>query len=324
MGIAVVTPEFEALARIRVWRLASSAFSRPTDLVSDDRHPLNLPGRPHRFPTMAWFPLPALAPGLYAADISLLVDGTPRPFGIGVYTAPEWSWRAGYFNIADGPIRPTKPSLGVVWDIGNLPREPERVFEIDGIDIPRPTDERYDLISTDDAGRPHLTLGRDRKHDPEEFAPATPAGHRPRFVLYTTRSGAEVIPVEDCQDGVRRGEEDQHRRWLEECRERLPRTLAKRAGGEDLVLAGYGDSITALGARSPDQLMAPNGKFRDRIGYFADYGQDWKASVALSGGHHRLGWNWVLKAAMEERWGVSVRYDNWGLAGTTSGPNTKE
>jgi lysophospholipase L1-like esterase len=128
-----------------------------------------------------------------------------------------------------------------------------------------------------------------------------------------------MIPIHEWNNGIRRGYEPQHEAWLAYCRAQLPLLFAKLKLGKNISLVGYGDSITSLGSRSPDQVDAPNGPRRDTLRHFEAYGDDWRAMVPLFNGHHRLGWNWFIKAAIEERWGVPVEYRNWGLAGTTSG-----
>lgn len=189
---------------------------------------------------------------------------------------------------------------------------------------------RYDLLSIDPTdGALHLSLGTDRALDPEEFAAKLPPGHLPLYSIYTTCAGVEPIDLTGWRGLVHRTQAADHVIWLEESRRLLPATLRKLRLGQNISLAGYGDSLTALGGRDPDQILAPNGRLRDTLGYFERYGNDWKASVPLFSRaphgplrHHRLGWNWILKTAMEQRFGVEVEYLNWGLAGTTSGRDT--
>jgi lysophospholipase L1-like esterase len=148
------------------------------------------------------------------------------------------------------------------------------------------------------------------------------------YSLYTTHESVEAIRLDQWQDLVRRGHEAEHLMWLENCRRRLPRTLRILRSGGALRLIGYGDSVTSLGGRHPDQTRFPNGPDRDHLGYFEQYGDDWKADQNQMGGHarhgvphHQLGWNWQLKRTIEQRWPVKVEYLNWGLPGTTTGPD---
>lgn len=184
---------------------------------------------------------------------------------------------------------------------------------------------RYDLVSIDrDSGQPALTLGQDRALDPEEFPAVLPPRHIALYSLYTTRDGVEAIPVWQWRDMVRNDRRSEYLWWLESSRKCLARTFRKLRSGAPIRLAGYGDSLTSLGGRDPSMILAPNGPFRDRLGYFERNGEDWKYRVELFGApgeeacHHRLGWNWHLKAAIESCYPVEVEYLNWGIPGTTT------
>lgn len=190
-------------------------------------------------------------------------------------------------------------------------------------------DSRYDRISVCSAsGRLHLTEGPNRGLDPEEFPASVPPGHQPLFSVYTTHEAVEAMRTDNWRDLVRCGSEDRHLAWLEYCRRRLPRTLRILRSGGDLRLIGYGDSVTSLGARHADQTRFANGPSRDNFGYFEQYGEDWirdevrRSGIRLDGvPQHRFGWNWQLKDTIEQRWPVSVEYLNWGIPGTTTGPD---
>jgi lysophospholipase L1-like esterase len=191
---------------------------------------------------------------------------------------------------------------------------------------------RCDLISLDRiTGELRLTLGEERFLDPEEHPAILPPGHAALYSLLTTIRGIEPVRLFDFRDMVREGTETQHLRWLEWCRQRLPATMRKLRSGMPIRLAGYGDSVTALGGRAADHAHRPNGPQRDMLAYLECYGNDFKDAVPLyapdSGGpaiHHRIGWNWQLKAAIEKRSDCIVAYDNWGIAGTTSGADVKD
>jgi lysophospholipase L1-like esterase len=190
---------------------------------------------------------------------------------------------------------------------------------------------RYDLVSIHrDSGHLALTLGQERDLDPEEFPAELPRKHIPLYSLYTTRNGVEAIPLWDWHDMVRDSRRTEHLWWLEQSRRHLRQTFRKLRRGGPVRLAGYGDSLTSLGGRDPSMIDAPNGRFRDTLGYFERYGDDWKAGVEMfaaePGGercHHRLGWNWQLMAAMEAAYDVDVEYLNWGIPGTTTESNHK-
>jgi lysophospholipase L1-like esterase len=190
---------------------------------------------------------------------------------------------------------------------------------------------RYDLVSIHrDSGELALTLGLERDLDPEEFPAQLPQQHIPLYSLYTTKDGVEAIALLGWHDMVQDSRRADHVWWLETSRQTLRRTFRKLRRGGTIRLAGYGDSLTSLGSRDPAMIDAPNGPARDTLGYFERYGDDWKSSVPLfsaeEGGvrrHHRLGWNWQLKAAMEEAYDVEVEYLNWGIPGTTTEPTHK-
>ncbi len=320
-GMVIDPPAFEAIARMRLWNCGDEGFTVPVEPLWVGHYPFQqlMGNKPRHLPTMVWFPLPNLAPGKYLVDIAMLADEQPKPFGVGIYDAQEWSWRAGFMTMAGGRIRPAKLPFGVAWDVGFAPTAPQIVTETHGITIPPARFARYDLLCQDQSGAFHLVLGKDRELDPEEFSAAAPDDMQAKLALYSTADGAELIPIHEWHNGVKCGHEAKHAAWLEYCRMQLPLLLEKLMCGKPISLAGYGDSITSLGSRSPDQLDAPNGPRRDTLRHFEAYGDDWRASVPLFDGHHRLGWNWFLKAAIEKRWGVPVEYHNWGLAGTTSG-----
>lgn len=190
---------------------------------------------------------------------------------------------------------------------------------------------RYDLVSIHrETGQLSLTLGTERNLDPEEFPAQLPRQHIALYSLYSTKAGVEAIPVWDWQDMVWNGRRTDHLWWLESSRKTLRRTFQRLRRGGAIRLAGYGDSLTSLGGRDAQMVGAANGPFRDNLGYFERYGEDWKAGVELfsteAGGkrrHHRLGWNWTLKAVLEDSYGVEVEYLNWGIPGTTTGSTHK-
>ncbi|MBA3729799.1 MAG: SGNH/GDSL hydrolase family protein [Sphingomonas sp.] len=185
---------------------------------------------------------------------------------------------------------------------------------------------RYDMVSIDrDTGQLALTMGPERDLDPEEFPAALPRRHIPLYSVYTTKDGVEAIPVWEWHDMVRDSRRTDYIWWLESSRKSLRRTFRKLQCGGTIRLAGYGDSVTSLGGRDARMIDAENGPYRDTLGYFERYGKDWKASVEIPRAgpanirHHKLGWNWHLKAAMESAYDIEVKYLNWGIPGTTSG-----
>ncbi|HDY8392095.1 TPA: SGNH/GDSL hydrolase family protein, partial [Klebsiella pneumoniae] len=95
--------------------------------------------------------------------------------------------------------------------------------------------------------------------------------------------------------------------------------------GKNITLVGYGDSITAVSNIASPETVA-NGSTRDlqRIlqGYATDTltnlypAQDWSDGGGAV--HVKIGWNWRLKEWMEETYGVTVDYLNFGVSGTNS------
>jgi hypothetical protein len=84
--------------------------------------------------------------------------------------------------------------------------------------------------------------------------------------------------------------------------------MRKLRNGKPIRLAGYGGGVTALGGRAADHAHRPNGPQRDMLACFESYGNDFKDALSLhsrdTGGpaiHHRIGWDWQLKAAIEKR-----------------------
>ncbi|NKW09847.1 SGNH/GDSL hydrolase family protein [Ochrobactrum tritici] len=98
------------------------------------------------------------------------------------------------------------------------------------------------------------------------------------------------------------------------------KTLKRLETGQALKLVGYGDSITAMGGGD----VSPNGPMRDLKSYLNGLPADTLATIPTFDGdagvgmHVRLGWNWLLKAALEERYSSPITYLNYGWGGTTS------
>ena len=320
-GVVIDPPRFDAIARVRLWLGNGQEFSKPGKPLTEIRCRFCdlLGSRPSHLPTMVYFPLPRLDPGFYLADIAMLSDGSPMPFGVGIYDAPNWSWRAGFMTMEGGHFRRVKSPFGLAWDLARPPIEPNLLTETHGFSIPPPRFSRYDLICSDPKGKLHLLLGKDRELDPEEFGARVSLGLKKQFALHSTPNGSELIPVHEWRNGVKIGHEAKHQEYLALSRDLLPLLMAKLKAQRSISIAGYGDSITSLGGRSPDQVLQSNGTRRDTLRHFEAYGDDWRAGVPLFNGHHRLGWNWFLKATIERKWNVPVNYHNWGIAGTTSG-----
>ncbi len=180
---------------------------------------------------------------------------------------------------------------------------------------------RYDLVSLNpDTGAIVITKGTDRARDPEFYQPALPAGNVALYKAYVTRYGVDLIPLHQFDGLARNDRVADHAAWKQYCRSCLPKTLKRLENGQALKLLGYGDSITAMGGGG----ISPNGSMRDLKSYLNGLPADTLATIptfdgdAGSGMHVRLGWNWLLKAALEERYDSVITYLNYGWGGTTS------
>jgi lysophospholipase L1-like esterase len=186
--------------------------------------------------------------------------------------------------------------------------------------------ERYDLIHLNPiTGAISVTQGVNRAVDPEEWMPDVPLGSIPLFsvLVHASPVQMEFVPMWMWRNGVRRGHEREdlevHMHNLR-CTSRIRRKLQ---AGQAIKLIGYGDSITAQGGGAPYNV--PNTFRRDVPSHYLRNPQDTRDTWPLfdhgdeiGQGHVHLGWNWYLKSALEERYGVMVEYLNYGMSGTTA------
>ncbi len=184
---------------------------------------------------------------------------------------------------------------------------------------------RYDAIYRDPAtGAVAVAIGAERGADVTEYKPSIPAGTIHLMDVYVTRSnGFDVIPANTGRDT--------EPNWVAKSRRRLPHLLRKLRAREAITLVGYGDSITSQGGPAPIDWYRPDGVLRDVLeGYIYNgrFQADTVAAIPLfdhgdGAGpiHTHIGWNWHLKRAMEEAYGVAVSYRNLGIGGTTSRPS---
>ncbi|WP_375187761.1 SGNH/GDSL hydrolase family protein [Sphingobium yanoikuyae] len=183
---------------------------------------------------------------------------------------------------------------------------------------------RYDLIETDINGALSVKKGTARNRDVAEYLPARSAGKYPLLIVRVTAAGMTIW------------------RWQDQERSQvqapaiIQRGRAKALGnfhralrdGATVRIAGYGTSRTNLGGVAAS-LYAANGQQRDRMadsGFMAAQDAAFIATLPLfdhgdGAGqvHTRIGWNWTLKAAIEQRYPNIVEYLNFGIGGTTSG-----
>ncbi|BBM03922.1 SGNH/GDSL hydrolase family protein [Microbulbifer sp. GL-2] len=188
-------------------------------------------------------------------------------------------------------------------------------------------DSRYDLIEYDPfTGAVSVKEGTSRSYDPEEYIPTPSTDKRPLYLAYVYGNNCELIPLYPWEYGLFEGNEREVLRRSAFNRRALQKTLGKLRKGNPLTFAGYGDSITAQGGGT---WQTPNGTTRDTESYYGDYPQDtkdlWPRYDHGDGAgqvHQHMGWNWYLKAQLEEAFGSLVSYDNWGIGGTTSADHT--
>ncbi|HDT3176508.1 TPA: SGNH/GDSL hydrolase family protein [Klebsiella pneumoniae subsp. pneumoniae] len=187
--------------------------------------------------------------------------------------------------------------------------------------------ERYDLVYIDPVTLAvGITKGTDRIFDVQEYRPAVPSGKVALYYALVAGSSVELEPVyrwpEAGCDMLGAGDADFLRQHNRRC---LQKTLARLNQGKNITLVGYGDSITAVSNIASPETVA-NGSTRDlqRIlqGYATDTltnlypAQDWSDGGGAV--HVKIGWNWRLKEWMEETYGVTVDYLNFGVSGTNS------
>lgn len=187
--------------------------------------------------------------------------------------------------------------------------------------------ERYDLVYIDPVTLAvGITKGTDRIFDVQEYRPAVPSGKVALYYALVAGSSVELEPVyrwpEAGCDMLGAGDADFLRQHNRRC---LQKTLARLNQGKNITLVGYGDSITAVSnIASPDTIA--NGSTRDLQRFLQGYATDtltnlYPAQDWGDGGgavHVKIGWNWRLKEWMEETYGVTVDYLNFGVSGTNS------
>lgn len=190
------------------------------------------------------------------------------------------------------------------------------------------TRERYDLIQID----PHTLVmsvvkGTERAFDVQEYRPVPAAGQVALYYVLVAGDVLEFEPVyrypETGYEILDNGDAAVMRQHNRRC---LQKTLARMARGQAITLLGYGDSITAVSNIS-NPLTTPGGTSRDRQLFLqGGYGTDTLSNLYPSenwndgGGtiHIKIGWNWKLKAHLEDAWGCTVTYVNFGVSGSNS------
>ena len=171
---------------------------------------------------------------------------------------------------------------------------------------------------------------RDEQLDAIEYQGATTSNNVLLGRARVTDGDVQAVGVTRFRGLIRRGTEREVAWHVERNRRILRAVISKAQRAAAINWGGYGDSITAIQANVPGYTA--NGIYRDRITgqYFDDYPADTKALVTLydTGDgqgqvHSRIGWNWDIKAALDELAGSAVTtYLNYGLGGTTTQSTT--
>ncbi|MGV1787380.1 MULTISPECIES: SGNH/GDSL hydrolase family protein [Agrobacterium] len=181
--------------------------------------------------------------------------------------------------------------------------------------------QRYDMVSLNPTTRAVVvTKGTDRVRDPDYYAAVAPAGNIPLYRAFVTRYGADLIPLMHHHRMVRDDLKSDFAARMAYNRSCLAKTLKAFRAGIAWKLIGYGDSITAIGGGG----IEPDGALRDMASWISGMPADTRATIPVFdgpggvGAHVHIGWNWVLKAALETRYSSAITYLNFGWSGTTS------
>lgn len=188
--------------------------------------------------------------------------------------------------------------------------------------------ERIDLIQVDRLTRAiSLVAGdeRDAELDAIEWQGNLTAGNDLIGRAKVNDSTVEVVSTAAWNGFVKRGSETGVLSHIERNRAIMRPIIGKAMRSAAINWGGYGDSITAIQSSTPPYTA--NGTMRDRgLTYASQYPADTRAQLTLydtgdGAGqvHTRLGWNWIIKAALDEMAGSEVvTYLNYGIGGTTS------
>ncbi|NSZ06412.1 hypothetical protein G6M14_08570 [Agrobacterium tumefaciens] len=181
--------------------------------------------------------------------------------------------------------------------------------------------QRYDMVSFNPTTKAVVvTKGGDRVRDPDYYAAVAPAGNIPLYRAFITRYGVDLIPIMHHRRMLRDDLKSDYAARMAYNRSCLPKTLKSLRSGNAVKLIGYGDSITAIGGGG----IEPDGAVRDMASWISGMPADTKATIPTYdgagglGAHIRVGWNWILKAALEARYSSTITYLNFGWSGTTS------
>ena len=186
------------------------------------------------------------------------------------------------------------------------------------------SNERYDLIQINPFTLGvSVVKGVERVRDTGEWMPEPVAPNRALCRVLVAGTYTEIVPLDEYmtvggKPYLFKDDLDAVQKHNASC---LKRVIAKLNKGQNITLVGYGDSITAIGGFHNQEIPNEN---HDYFGFYADYPQDMRDRIPTyqydSGGGGRLhvGWNWQLKAHLEQVYKNTVNYYNFGVSGTDS------
>lgn len=184
--------------------------------------------------------------------------------------------------------------------------------------------ERYDIIQINPFTlNVTMVKGTERIFDPGEWMVEAAVPNRALCRVLVTGTKAEVVPLDkyiSCggKPYLLGNDYDALKLHNQSC---LRRVQAKLEKGQNINLIGYGDSITAMGGFHTEDIPNEN---HDYYGFFASFPQDLRDRIPTYlydsgiGGRIHVGWNWTLKAYLENIYANTVNYYNFAVAGTDS------
>lgn len=229
----------------------------------------------------------------------------------------------GSATLVQGVDYAIKPNTGRIYGLKNIADKSVNVSY-------KGYNHRYDLIVANrQSGAVSVIKGTERKIDPEHYQP-TAGNAIELFLVYVTINGCELLPVYRYRNYMPLDYVEPFNAWLYWCKTNLTKTFGKLNKGQNITLMGYGDSITAQGDGWGDSALIAGGN-RDRVYILERIPGDTIASqITLYDGtdkdflgstynnHTKIGWNWHLKATLEQLFGVTVTYKNRGIGGSES------
>lgn len=234
----------------------------------------------------------------------------------------------GSTTLVQGVDYAIKPNTGRIYGLKNIADKQVTVTY-------RCYNHRYDLIVVNrQSGALSVIKGTERNIDPENYQPVVSNGNIELFLVYVTVNGCELLPVYRYRDYLPLDYTEQFYAMMRHSKLCVSKTMAKLYQKQAIKIIGYGDSITAQGDGWGDSALISGGN-RDRVYILERIPQDTIASqITLYDGtdpdflgspyndHVKIGWNWVLKSALEQTYGVSVTYHNRGIGGSSSSNHT--